>query len=400
MRILMVLDAPFPPDIRVEKEAHSLIDAGHEVHLACYAHARETPTYERMAGLHVHRFYVPRARAKQALGLVFHLPLYTRMWTGRLDRLVHELKPDALHAHDLPVGLPVMKILDRMERPRPRFVLDLHENYPDLLRASSLATRFPQRLFFRYDRWVALERALVRGADTVVVISEGNRERLHREHGRTGPTVVVPNYVRLDDFDHSSPDEAARPFFEPGVVNLLYVGGIDPSRGLETVLAGLALLGDEISRFRFVLVGSGRRREAIETLAGALSIAPYVRFVGQVEQQAVGAFCRLADICLLPLIPSMNNALADPNKLYQYAFWEKPVLAAGTDHLEKRIHEMQCGATYTPDDPASFADSLRRMASNPERLASYGRSARASVLGRFNWDRAVTPLLQLYAPGL
>ena len=35
MKILMVLENQFPDDERVEKEALSLIKAGHEVHLLC-----------------------------------------------------------------------------------------------------------------------------------------------------------------------------------------------------------------------------------------------------------------------------------------------------------------------------------------------------------------------------
>ena len=35
MKILMVLENQFPDDERVEKEALSLIEAGHEVHLLC-----------------------------------------------------------------------------------------------------------------------------------------------------------------------------------------------------------------------------------------------------------------------------------------------------------------------------------------------------------------------------
>ena len=35
MRIGMILENDFPPDIRVEKEARSLIEAGHKVYLLC-----------------------------------------------------------------------------------------------------------------------------------------------------------------------------------------------------------------------------------------------------------------------------------------------------------------------------------------------------------------------------
>ena len=36
-KILMLLDSEFPPDIRVENEAVSLIEAGFEVHVLCFA---------------------------------------------------------------------------------------------------------------------------------------------------------------------------------------------------------------------------------------------------------------------------------------------------------------------------------------------------------------------------
>ena len=35
MKILMILESEFPPDVRVENEMLALTEAGHEVHLAC-----------------------------------------------------------------------------------------------------------------------------------------------------------------------------------------------------------------------------------------------------------------------------------------------------------------------------------------------------------------------------
>jgi hypothetical protein len=55
MRILMLLDTEFPPDIRVENEAQSLLDAGHEVHILSYNFGSKTET-EIYKGIHIHRF--------------------------------------------------------------------------------------------------------------------------------------------------------------------------------------------------------------------------------------------------------------------------------------------------------------------------------------------------------
>ena len=56
MRIGMVLQHPYPPDIRVEKEARILRAAGHKVYLLAYRSSRkEEPTEDLLDGLIVRR---------------------------------------------------------------------------------------------------------------------------------------------------------------------------------------------------------------------------------------------------------------------------------------------------------------------------------------------------------
>ena len=47
MRIAMILDDPFPPDLRVEREAQALLSQGHEVHLLNFnARAKEDRVFD------------------------------------------------------------------------------------------------------------------------------------------------------------------------------------------------------------------------------------------------------------------------------------------------------------------------------------------------------------------
>ena len=54
-RVGMIVEAQFPPDIRVEREALTLIDKGYEVHVLCMTHQKE-PFIENYKGIIVHRF--------------------------------------------------------------------------------------------------------------------------------------------------------------------------------------------------------------------------------------------------------------------------------------------------------------------------------------------------------
>ena len=51
----MVLENQFPDDERVEKEALSLIKAGHEVHLLCATLKKERVGDENYKGIRLHR---------------------------------------------------------------------------------------------------------------------------------------------------------------------------------------------------------------------------------------------------------------------------------------------------------------------------------------------------------
>lgn len=55
MKIGMLLDKTFPPDIRVEKEARALIKAGHQIHLLAIQ-KRGQPLEETVENLQVHRY--------------------------------------------------------------------------------------------------------------------------------------------------------------------------------------------------------------------------------------------------------------------------------------------------------------------------------------------------------
>ena len=64
-RILMVLDHAFPPDIRVENEARTLVEAGFEVGILAIG-PDDRPAREIWEGVHLFRKSVPN-RVRNAL---------------------------------------------------------------------------------------------------------------------------------------------------------------------------------------------------------------------------------------------------------------------------------------------------------------------------------------------
>ncbi|WP_373941084.1 hypothetical protein OEG92_14785 [Polaribacter sejongensis] len=85
MRIGMILDAPFPPDPRVENEAVSLVKAGHDVFLFCLKYADEKSS-EVINGIQVKRFASNQLEYKLS-ALAYTVPFYGFLMKKRFINL-------------------------------------------------------------------------------------------------------------------------------------------------------------------------------------------------------------------------------------------------------------------------------------------------------------------------
>lgn len=398
MRILMVLDAEFPTDIRVDKEIEALVNEGHDLFLLSICYSRKKHKKLAYKRSQVIRIYLPRQIAKKSKGLIFHLPLYRWFWQRMIEKAIDKYKPEVLHIHDLPLALPALAVKRNWGIP---LVLDLHENYPYMMKVASFTQKFPGKYFFNMSKWLRLEREAVLESDKLIVVSNLNKKRLVTEYGRSEGIYVVPNTSRLDEFSKEAPSAEVRSWFTREAVNLLYVGGIDASRGLDTVLKGIAgiIKSKELleqPEIKFVLVGDGSYRTQLEEEVRKLELSHYVQFTGRVPQQKVGEFIACADLCLLPLTLNKHTDLTDPNKLYQYIYYSKPVLAAGTRHLKKRLEELQFGLTYQPGSARDFAAKLEQMFMNMDYFRQCGKKAHQRMKEILNWEQTSLPLKELY----
>ncbi|HZL04053.1 MAG TPA: glycosyltransferase, partial [Coriobacteriia bacterium] len=175
MRIGMLLpNQPFPPDIRVEKEAQVLSAAGHEVLLLCRGGGSQ-PAEETVGPVRVIRHRVhPRAAALRKLdSMRFLVTMDSPSWRHAMESLVTEHGAEALHLHDLPYAPSLVAAVRATGVP---CVLDLHENYPAAI--ALWGRRRLSRMWFSPARAARLERRVIREVDRVVVVVDEARNRV------------------------------------------------------------------------------------------------------------------------------------------------------------------------------------------------------------------------------
>ncbi|RLC55464.1 MAG: hypothetical protein DRH89_07630, partial [Candidatus Cloacimonadota bacterium] len=228
MRILMILENTFPPDIRVEKEIKSLIAAGHEIVLACSSPASKDEAKDWNSATII-RKKMPRFIYKSSVGCL-QFQFYFNYWRKYLKFVFKQYKFDAIHLHDLPLAKVAKEFSIKYQIP---FVLDLHENWPAAMKIAVHTNTILGKTFSSNIQWQYYERKNVLQADKIITVVEEMKERISQPELHDNDIYVLPNTISLDDsiFEEST--------IKNKRLTLFYAGGINIHRGLQIVLQAL-----------------------------------------------------------------------------------------------------------------------------------------------------------------
>lgn len=387
MKILIVLDHPFPPHARVENEMRSLSEAGHEVHLACFQVDKE-PLKESLSYAVIHRRPISKFTYKTSVG-VLKFPFYFNYWRRFVDDLFKMEHFDAIHICDLPLA----KIgYEAKCKYGAHFVLDLFENWPVLLQLSTHTNTFLGKLLSTYSQWVEYEKKMCGLAEKIIVVVDEAKKRIESLGVPSQKIVVVSNTLNIDQFD---PME--RKGFDKNEFRMLYVGAVNYHRGLQYVIQAISILKQKQIKVHFHLVGDGSYLANLKQLADELQVCDLVTFHGfKLFTQIVDLY-EFAHVALIPHIKSGHTDNTIPHKIFQYMYAEIPMIVSNCDPLVRIVNETQSGVSYHYDQPEELASIIADFYEHPEKLNEYIQHGRQAVIDKYNWVTDGKRLIDLYA---
>ncbi len=381
MKILMVLDNEFPPDVRVENEAVALLNAGHEVHLACYTR-RNAPEKQNFKGIIIHRIPISLFLYKSSVAALT-APFYFAFWEKFLEEVIKKYEIEAVHIHDLPLANVGKRL---RKRHGLKLVVDLHENWPALLRVSPYTKTLLGRLLSPGFLWVRYEKKVLHHADMIIVVVREAKERLIKLGINGSRIVVVSNTLKLDDFE--LPD--LQP--DPNHFTLYYAGGITYHRGLETAVEAIGQVRDRIPGIRLLIAGSGKYQQRLQEMVDKYNLENHVQFTGHLPLSEVAANLAMADAALIPHLKTAHTDSTIPHKLFQYMYANKPVIASDCVPLERIISETKGGIIFRSGAAFDLADKIMKLYNKEETILP----ARKWVKKKYNWDHDARTLVSLY----
>jgi D-inositol-3-phosphate glycosyltransferase len=175
---------------------------------------------------------------------------------------------------------------------------------------------------------------------------------------------------------------------------LLFVGRIQPLKGLDVAVGTLAGLEDPAAEL--VVVGGPSGADGPEELtkvldlAHELGVADRIRWVPPQPHHLLSTWYRAADVVLVPSRSESFGLVA-----LEAAACGRPVVAAAVGGLGTIVDDGRTGLLVEGRDPASYAAAVDQLLRD-EKLAAAMGIAGAERAGHYTWSTAAARLRRLY----
>ena len=389
-RIGMILDAAFPPDPRVENEALSLIEQGHQVFLFCFSYKKKPQkTYETFKQIKICRYPCSKIIYKLS-ALAYTLPFYSMYWHRKIKHFIVKNNIEILHIHDIQIAASCFKALERIKKPIPT-VLDLHENRPEIMKYYQHLQTPLGKLFIKPERWKRAEKKYVSKADYILVVTPQSKKELsQRIPEKKDRIIAIPNTTRAD-FSNNVRDTK-----HPTNYNLLYIGDTGYRRGLPTAIKALPLLKKHMAHIALHIVGKSSYDTTLKALVKNLNLQKEVIFYGWQPAEKLVHYIQNSWVCLSPLHRNKHHDTTYANKLFQYMHCGKGLLVSDATAQKELVLKNYIGLVHLAEDTNDFAEKVLQLYKNPTLLNQFGANAQRLAKHDFCWEKTVRPLLKIY----
>ncbi len=394
----MLLNAPYPADIRVKKETQALLAAGYEIFLLCLRKKGEARQQD-FEGLHVVRIDAGKNNYGLAFwDIVMSLNFIHPRFKARARNLIKTEDIRLVHVHDLPLAGTALSLKKELTI---TVVLDMHENYPEALKTWFKWKRNPivllkNYLFLNPERWQRFEKQACHQADYIIAVVDEMKSRVVREHSIAPEKITVVTNTEDKTFAQQPLDDSVYQNLK-GKFILTYSGGIGPHRGVDTAIRGMQWLTSN-PKIQLAIVGSGSRSvmKSLHSLVRALQLNK-VHFLGYQPFSKFYSYMKIASVNVIPHQSNGHTNNTVPHKFFQGMMAGKPLLVSSSAPLKRLAEKYQSGLVFEAGNDRDFARKVEELFGNESFSMALGENGRvATLIGKLNWDEDQHHLVNLY----
>ena len=182
----------------------------------------------------------------------------------------------------------------------------------------------------------------------------------------------------------------------PGQPTLVSVGNLIERKRHADVIEAMAMLGPRWPDLRYVIVGDGPRRGALQELAAARGVGDRISFRGRLAPADALAAAHCATVMVMPSVAEAFGVAY----VEAMAAGVPAIGCRGEDGPEEIAASGSGIVLVAPRDPRSVADAIDGLLADPDRLAAGRAAARETVRRSFTWSRCGRETVRAYAEAL
>jgi glycosyltransferase involved in cell wall biosynthesis len=179
----------------------------------------------------------------------------------------------------------------------------------------------------------------------------------------------------------------------------LFVGGLEPRKGLEYLVHSLEYVLDEVPSARLVAVAKTGFRGTDEVgwfkvLSDRLGLAEHIDFLESVTQAEL---LRLYAECDILVLPSKTEGWG--LALMEAMACKKPVVASRVGGVPELVRDGVDGVLVEAGDVQGLSKAIVKLLKDPALRTRMGEAGALRVLG-FSWDSTAKVVLKAYESAL
>ncbi len=262
--------------------------------------------------------------------------------------------------------------------------------------ANSDAERSPQS---RIDG----EKHIIDIADRIVVSTPAEQAQLHWLYGsRSRKEIIIPPGVDLERFHPISKSEAkAKVGIPDGHKNIMFVGRIEPLKGIDTLLRAMALISSRypevVENVCVGIVGGDpwsddpdNEMARLQAMREELDVKDLVTFLGAKDQNTLPYYYGAAEMVVMPSHYESFGMVA-----LEAMATGTPVIASEVGGLAFLIRDGENGFHVPSRDPEALAERIFELLTNPQ-CREYLGSKALEYAQQYAWPLIVDRMLNAY----
>lgn len=239
-----------------------------------------------------------------------------------------------------------------------------------------------------------VEQKVTAAADGIVVSTAHERTALAQLYDVPEEKVyVIPAGVDLDLFKPGDQAAARDQLGLNGDRVLLYVGRMEPIKGLEVLMYTLGSMEEPVDVRLLVIGGDGEDDEGYQRMLGLaqeLNIEDRVDFLGSLSHRLLPLYYQAADVCVVPSYYESFGLVA-----LEAMACGTPVVGSRVPGLETIVRDNWSGYLVPWHCPDAFVDRIEVLLANENLRHSMGEEAQITAAG-MSWDHMAVSVAEVY----